>query len=367
MLSENDLRELLEFSASEPVLSVYLNTDPAEGNADAYKLRLRSMLKEVNLPEDQQAIDRYLSHEFDWSGKSVVIFSCAPKGFFRAYPLAVSMRSRVRVGDRPAVKGLADILDAYGGYGVVVVDKQGARVFYFHLGELREQEGVMGELVRHTKHGGASTLPGGRSGTAGRAHGAEDETVDRNMKDSVEFTVHFFEENHVRRIVIGGTDENVSHFRSLLPKAWQSLVVGTFPMSMSATHSEVLQHALEIGHQADHHRENHLIETVITAAAKGNGGVVRLNETLQAIRDGRVQTLLICEGYRQEGYRCTGCGYLTTEHQEACNYCGKSFVEIPDAVELAVQEVMRLGGDVEVIHSGPALEKAGRIAALLRY
>src|SRR5512147_2429142 len=102
MLSESDLRELLEFSAAEPVLSVYLNTDPAEGNADAYKLRLRSMLKEVNLPDDQKAIERYLSREFDWSGKSVAIFSCAGRDFFRAYPLAVPLRSRVRVGEKPA-------------------------------------------------------------------------------------------------------------------------------------------------------------------------------------------------------------------------------------------------------------------------
>ncbi len=367
MLSENDLRELLEFSASEPVLSVYLNTDPAEGNADAYKLRLRSMLKEVSLPDDQQAIERYLNREFDWSGRSVAIFSCASRGFFRAYPLAVPLRSRVRTGEKPAIKGLADILDAYGGYGVVLVDKQGARVFSFHLGELREQEGVLGEPIRHTKRGGASTLPGGRSGTAGKTARSTEESIDRNMKEAVDFAVHFFEENHIRRILVGGTEENVSHFRNLLPKAWQSLVMGTFAVSMTASHAEVLQKALEVGRQAEHQREKRLIDTVITAAAKGNGGVVRLNETLRALHDGRVQTLLIIEGYREPGYRCTGCGYLTTEKLKACEFCGKKFVEIPDAVEMAVEDVMRKGGEVEVIHSGPALEKAGKIGAILRY
>ena len=55
-----------------------------------------------------------------------------------------------------------------------------------------------------------------------------DEVVDRNMKDSVDFAVHFFEENRVRRVMIGGTDENVSLFRSLLPKSWQSLVMNSF-------------------------------------------------------------------------------------------------------------------------------------------
>jgi len=300
MLTEKDLRELLEFSAQEPVLSVFLNTDPAEGNADAYRLRLRSMLKGVDLPEDIQQVEQYLNREYDWSGRSVALFSCAPQGFFRAYPLAVPVRSRVRAGGRPSVKALADMLDAYGGYGVALVDKQGARLFSFHLGELREQEGVIGEEVRHTKHGGASSLPGRRGG-AGEQKRTAEEVIDRNMKDTVDFAVHFFEENRVRRVLIGGTDDNVAHFRSLLPKAWQSLVVGTFPMSMTASHAEVLARAMQVGKEAEKHRENRLIDTMITAAAKGSGGVVNLNETLNAIRDGRVQTLMIMDGYREAG------------------------------------------------------------------
>jgi peptide subunit release factor 1 (eRF1) len=366
MLTDKDLRELLEFSAPEPVLSVYLNTDPVEGNADAYRLRLRNMLKEVNLPDDIRQVEQYLNREFDWSGRSVAMISCAPRGFFRAYRLAVPVRSRVRVGERPSVKALADLLDAYGGYGVALVDKQGARLFSFHLGELREQEGVMGEEVRHTKHGGASSLPGRRGGAAGQKRTA-DEVVDRNMKDAVDFTVGFFEENRVRRVLIGGTDDNVAHFRSMLPKAWQSLVVGTFPMSMTASHSEVLARAMQIGQEAERHRENRLIEAMITAAAKGSGGVVNLDETLNAIHDGRVQTLLIMDGYRAAGYRCTGCGFLTTQNSQACPYCGKTFEQIEDAVEMAVRAAMQTGSDVEVIHSSPALDKAGKIGALLRY
>ncbi len=89
MLTEKDLRELLGYKAKSPVLSVYLNTEPAEGGSDTLKLRLRSMLKEVDLPEDVTIVERYFDHEFDWSGRSVAVFSCSDEDFFRAYPLAV--------------------------------------------------------------------------------------------------------------------------------------------------------------------------------------------------------------------------------------------------------------------------------------
>jgi len=255
MFSDNDLRELLEFKSSEPVLSLYLNTDLTEENADAYRLRLRNMLKAINLPEDVSAVEQYVNHQFDWSGRALAAFSCASQGFFRAYPLAVPVQNTIRVSDRPSVKPLADLLDTYGGYGVALVDKQGARLFFFHLGELHEQEGVLGELVKHTKRGGASSFPGRQGGVAGRTNRME-EKIERNLKDAAEFATHFFEENHVRRVLIGGTDENVASFRSLLPKAWQSLVMGTFAMSMTASHADVLSKALQIGKEAEHQREH---------------------------------------------------------------------------------------------------------------
>ncbi len=239
MLTESDLKELLEYHAKSPVLNVYLNTEPVEGSADTHKLRLRSMLKDVDLQEDVALVERYFDHEFDWSGRSVAVFSCAAEDYFRAFPLAVPVRSRVRISDRPYVKPLADLLDSFGGYGVALVDKQGARLFNFHLGELREKDGVLGEEVRHTKRGGGSQAQGRRGGVAGKTNYVE-EVADRNIKEAAEKAARFFSENNVRRILIGGTDDNVIPFRAQLSKAFQSLVVGTFPMSMTASHTEVL-------------------------------------------------------------------------------------------------------------------------------
>jgi peptide chain release factor subunit 1 len=366
MLSEAGLRELLEYSAPGPVLSLYLNTDPTLGNADAYKLRLRNMLKGVDLPRDQQAVEHYFDREFDWSGRSVAVFSSAGQDFFRASPLQVPVRDWITVADRPAVKPLADLLDAYGGYGVVLVDKQGARLFFFHLGELREQEGVLGEAVKRVKRGGASSFPGRRGGIAGRTKYV-DEVVERNMRDTAEFAARFFEDNRVRRVLIGGTDDNIAIFRTLLPKNWQSLIGGNFPMSMTASHTDVLAKAMQIGQEAERRRETRLVEQVITAARKGAYGVVGLEGTLQAIHDGRVQTLLISEDLRAPGYQCQTCGYLTTQKQDGCPFCSGIFKEVPDAVEQGVQNVMRDGGDVEVIHTAPALAAEGSIGAVLRY
>jgi peptide chain release factor subunit 1 len=366
MLTQSELRELLSFSAQEPVLSIYLNTDPALGNAEAYRLRLRTMLKEIDLAEDAQMVLSFIDHEYDWSGRSVAIFSCAPEGFFRAYSLAIPIRDRVRTALSPHVKPLADLLDNYGGYAVALLDKQGARLFYFHMGELVEQNGMMGEEVRHTKRGGASQAVGRRGGVAGQTNYVE-EVADRNMKEAAEFAARFFSEHHVRRIILGGTDENLSMFRVQLPKTWQSLVVGTVPMSMNATKSEVSEKALELIRAEDQRRERDLVDTIITAQAKDREGVLGLEETLDALKQGRVMTLVLEDGLRQPGYLCQACGYLTSQDLGKCPYCGGVFAKINDVVDMAVTEVMKSGGDVVIVHDIPELANAGRIGALLRY
>jgi peptide subunit release factor 1 (eRF1) len=366
MFTEQDLQELLDFKTEHPVLSVYLNTDPSQGSADAYKPRLRSMLKDVDLQNDVQNVEQYIDFDFDWSGRGVALFSCEPENFFRVFSLAVPIRDRIRISERPHVKPLADILDFYGGYGVAIVDKIDARLFYFHLGKILKEEELSGESVRRTKRGGGSQALGRRGGTAGQTNYTE-EVAERNIKDAAEFAAKFFHENNVRRVLIGGTDENVNVFRSHLPKAWQSLVVGTFPINKNAGQGEIMERALEVGYEAERLKQMKLVRTIITSEAKGRAGVIDLEDTLNAVHDGRVQTLVIREGYRAPGYRCQGCGYLTTEKLASCPFCENKFEKIPDAVELAVRRVMRDGGEVEVLRDIEVQQDFDQVGALLRY
>lgn len=366
MFTEQDLRELLDFKTEHPVLSVYLNTDPSQGSADAYKPRLRSMLKDVGLHNDVQNVVHYIDFEFDWSGRGVALFSCDAEDFFRVFSIAVPIRDRVRISERPHVKPLADIQDFYGGYGIALVDKIDARLLYFHLGEILAEEELSGESVRRTKRGGGSQAQGRRGGTAGQTNYTE-EVVERNIKEASEFAARFFSQNNVRRVLIGGTEENVNVFRNHLPKAWQSLVVGTFPISKTANHAEIKDRALQVGQEAERYQQTKLVKTIITNEAKGQGGVINLENTLNAVHDGRIHTLAIREGYRAAGFRCQGCGYLTSEHLESCPFCENQFEKITDAVELAVRRVMRDGGEVEVLRDIEPQKDFDSIGALLRY
>ncbi len=371
MISQEELQELLALDAGEAVVtSLYLNVDTGQQSNETIKKQARALMKEAGVgSKDASAINQYLDLAYDWTKPGVAIFSQADQEFFRAFPSAIAFRNRVRVGPRPYVKPLNHLLDHYAHYGVVVVDRIGAKFFEYHLGELQDAGGTMGDDVRKLKLGGGSARGGGMSTTTGQRGGQggrhEEEVVQRNMRESAAAAAQFFATKPIRRLFLGGTAENVAMFSDNLSRQLQSCTAGTFPADMTAGEHEIRQWSLELLNEANAQREEKLVKTMITTAAKGGNAVVGLDATLKTINDGRVQTLIVGDGYQASGYSDEGVSFLSAHAGESP--FGTPLVSVDDVVEAAVSRTMEQGGTVEIISDNQELERAGRIGALLRY
>jgi peptide subunit release factor 1 (eRF1) len=371
MFTQDHLQELLSYSANgASVVSIYLNTDCSEQPAETIKLQVKGMLRELNgaNEDDAEVIERYLDHSYDWAKPGLALFSCVPDEFFKAIPVAVQFRNRIRVGQKPYVKPLAHLLDYYAHYGVILVDRVGARFFEYHLGELQESEGVAGEEVRKIKKGSGSSAFGMRGGARGVQGGSrhEEEVAQRNMREAAQAASKFFANRPIRRLFIGGTSENVAQFRELLSKQLQSTIAGTFSMDMTAGEHEVRKQTLAMLEEANVERERRLVQTLITTNAKGGAAALGLDATLQAISDKRVQTLVIADGLRVPGYVHDQAGFVVANLAKS-PISDSDMREVPDVIDSAVAYTMIQGGHVEVISDDPELEAAGKIGALLRY
>jgi peptide chain release factor subunit 1 len=369
MFKQDDLRELAAYQAETPILSVYLNVDPTEQTTEEYKLALRQMLKQKGgtaAPEDMAAVERFFDHEYDWSGRGVVIFSGTKEDFWRAYPLAVPVTSGVTVARKPYIWPLAALVDAYGSYAVMHVNRQGVRLWLFEMGELQITDEYMGEEVRKLKKGRGSSGGPGRRGGAPISSRREEEVAQRNIRESVKASERFWNKHKPQRLIIAGAEPTVAQFREALPKSLQDKIIGSFNADTNAPETEIRDNSLRILQQVEKERETALVEAVFTAAAKGRGGVIRLADTLGAAHEGRVQTLVIARDYHQSGYQCRNCAYLTDQPLEVCPFCDGEIAEIPDAAEALVTKVIEDGGKVEVVGDHPRIAEFG-VGALLRY
>jgi len=370
MFSRQDLQELAEYKGTGgPVLSLYLNVDPSQHTTDEYKLALRQLLRDAGVQADSRdiaAVERFFDLEYDWSGRGVAVFSCSENGrFWRTYTLAVPVADRVFVGPKPYLTPLASLWDTFGRFVVAIVDKQGVRLLLYHVGELIRTDGMLGEPVRRVKAGGGST-EGRRGGIAATAQKHTDEVAARNVKEASALTVAFCEAHQPRNLLLGGKAEALKQFKARLPRVWAERVIGTFAADMGIHENDVRDAALKILVEVESEHEAALADAVITAAAKGKGGVVRLDETLSAAHEGRVLTLLVADGYKAEGFQCRQCAYVTVQRLDTCPFCGGTMDHIPDAVEATIQQVLEQGGHVEMVSGHKELNAAG-IGALLRY
>ena len=371
MFKEQDLNELVKFrSDRSPILSLYLNVDPTQQTTDQYKLTLRSLLKGIAddaNSSDVEAVERYFDFEYDWQGKGVAVFSCQDAGFWRSYSLAVPVQNDVRLARRPYIKPLTDVLDAYGRYGVILVDQEGARMFLFHLGELIEATGLLGEEVRRAKHGGASGVTGMRGGMASRVARRGEVVVQRNLKEVAEAAEEFCTSNGIRHLVLGGTEANVSQIFDMLPRPLQDKVIGSFTVGVGAPVGEVQGRSMELIEKMAQEREFELVNDMISGWKRGSGAVVGLSDTLTALQEHRAATLLVAAGGEASGYRCRNCRYLMLSEREECPLCGGTIEAVDDLVDTMVHRALEQGVEVEIVRGNRALEESGSIGALLRY
>lgn len=367
MFDETALRELASIQTEGPILSLYLNVDPTRRTADEYKLELREMLKQVGAriaAEDSEAVKRHVEYEYDWSGRGLAMFTNAAEGIWYAYSLAVPVRSGATVARRPYISPLVEVDGLYGKYVVALIDRRGGEFYYFQMGELVDQVGMEGEDVRHTRKGRGSSVHGMRGGAplSGRHEAA---LVQRNLKDIAADLTDFCQKYHPRRILLGGAEHTLAQFTEALPSAMRELVADTFASEMVVSEAEIREHSFRLLEALEEREHARVVESVRTQAGKGMNGVLGLDQTLSVVHEGRVQMLVVERGYRQSGYQCAGCGYLTAQAMDRCLFCGGTFVEIPDAVEAAVTQVIENGGNVKVVDDGQMVDT--RIGALLRY
>ncbi len=362
MINESELRELASLEGKRtPVLSLYLDTDLTQQPKEKCKLVLRDLLERVKdsaLGKDVAKVTRFFDLEYDWQAKGVALFSSAAQKLWRVYPLTLPVGSKVHTGERLYLKPLAQLLDEYARCGVVLVDRESARFFLIHPGQIEEKSELIGEDLKRHKQGGFA---------AARYQRHVDKQAEQNLKLAAEATIRFCRENRCNRIILSGSDETLPLFKEMLPKALQKQTIGTLGMDVTASASEVMKRSAELIQAEERPREQILVEGMITATAKGKGAVIGLADTSYVVREGRVHTLVVEKDFEADGYLCDGCHYISAESITKCPFCNGKLHLIHDAVNRIIHHAIEAGSKVETVEDNEALAQAGHIGAILRY
>jgi hypothetical protein len=305
-----------------------------------------------------------LSNEFRSNGTHAkAVFACSSRGFWREYDLPAQLSGTQLLVDRHFhLRPLAQLLGAFPSLGVVLLDRQRARLFDLRLGELTEREGFFHPLPRRGRSDGFAGYDGGH---------AERRVADearQHFKQVAEVLKTALEKRTFDKWIVGCQDAHWRQFESQLHSDVAQKLLGRFSAEVAHTGPDIIRAQSEQifdKWQAERCRE--LVSETIGQARSHGRGVTGLRRVLRSVELGEVQTLLIGENYTAQAVECTGCGHLDAHLVSFCPVCGRQTRQVVDVAEAILPWVIRRDIELLYVKDDDELDAVGNIAALLRF
>jgi len=373
MLNRQDLKEIAGIqSNSSYFVSLYLNVSPVFNQKGDYVIHLKNMIKDAadktekavykKIKNDLEKIESFVIGSKREFKKGLGIISSSEKSFWQKYHIAVPFKNEIIIDKTPYIKPLVDILDNYKRYAVILVDKESARLFLVHLGEIEEYGEVhTPDVPGKHKMGGWFSLSGHKFERHINYH------VSLHLKDVIKKLDAFLADEQIDRIVLGGPADAVSMVKGMFSKPISEKIVGFFNAEMFANVNDIHERVKSVINEYEKNLEKATISALLTTASKGENAVIGLENVLNALQERRVMKLLFLRDYKDSGYACIKCKYLTIQNVSSCPYCKGNMEDINYIIDLAAQKAIEDGAAVEVVSENVDLTGAGKIGAFLRF
>jgi hypothetical protein len=359
MLARPDLARLYRDLADQAILSVYLDvgqTDPAQRRAWKTRLEHEASLeaRRVAAGEDDEALFRaalaHVTSELDGEGfiegQGWVGFANA-EGLLHHEALPVPMPDLVRfeTGARvaPYVRGLKRLRPV----SVAVGDRRRIRLFALQSGRLVELPGVVADQDLGDLSDGAVSKAGSRhSGQRGqtaadRARRVLDESAERLWKEATERVVDAVGDDGF--VVLGGTPEAMGRLEALMPDRLRDRLETSGTLHVEMSTGDLEEAVAESASVLNKRLQAEWVDTVLDLARSGGRGVLGTEGTVRALKEMRVDTLLLSRDF-------------VRDNPELADHC----VGTALAQDAEIEEVSGPGADV-------LDAEAGGVAARLRY
>lgn len=377
MITYADVERLLDIHAQEPsVLSLYLRVpaDPAE--LRELPARAHGMLAlaagnldirdgadgaaEAAWPADaEQQVRKVLEmHGRDWLGHTAAIFVDGDDGLAEAFSLPCTLPDRAVLAERPHVRPLLAALQRCPVHYVAVVDQRHAWLLRV-TGDQVEMTATSTEeaQVRSPGFGGWYGLD------SYRINDRIIELAHQHFHATVDLIERSMRPGGHEPLVIGGHEDTVAQFASMLPAGLRDRLAGTFvvdPHTMTPARVRELA-APVIADWVGMHEQRLAIEMREAEGPHDPLTISGLNQCLAAVNQHAVQLLVVPVGGVIGGYVCEQCGVLGAT-ATACPDGPAESRWVPDLFEEMVVRTIDDGGSTEVLADPP-----GEVAAHLRF
>lgn len=378
MITRNEIRELATFYADEnngaAALSFYFQPVTREDRSHRKQTIIaKDIIKEAQKEADAKGkngpihadLNRILEVAAKLAGYSRghAVFTCSARNFWKEYDLPPRLgATRISIQQRFQLQPLAALLGAQPSLCVAALDRRRARLFDLRLDELRELADIAHPLSRNGSKYGFKGYEGGH------AERRVAEEALQHFKSVGEWLLANLEKGAWEKLIVCCQDSNWPEFEAQLHPYVKQRVIGRFSEDVATISNEELSDRANtiLSHWIEEQGRSKSDEAIDHAKANGRG-VTGLRRVLRALETGEVQTLFIADNYKSRAVECPHCGHLDAHLVSLCVACGRPTRELADVSEAIIPLAIRRDIELFYLKDHEELDKAGNIAALLRF
>jgi peptide chain release factor subunit 1 len=377
-MTRDELRELANFQADEAqgacAVSFYFQPDPPQDGShrreaivakDVVKEALKSAAAKGKNGPLHSDLNRVLdlAGNMRGSARGKAVFACSSQNFWREYELPPHLgATQIYLQSRFQLRPLAALLGAQPALCVAIVDRQRARFFDLRLDVLRERQAMVHMLSRNASNYGYKGYEGGHA-----ERRVAEESL-QHFKAIAERLLSEFEKGLWERLIVGCQEANWPEFESHLHPYVKERVIGRFSEDVASVSNEEIRSRADIvlNRWIEDQGSSRVAQAIDFAKAKGRG-VTGLKRVLQALEGGEVQTIFFGENYSSPAVECLHCGHLDAHLVSSCAACAHPTHELSNVCDAIIPIAIRRDIELFILKDHEDLDRAGNIAALLRF
>jgi len=377
MITREEIRQLAQFeSPTGCAISFYFQPQTPQNKShreeaimvkDLVRDALRKAERNGNHLVLREDLERVLNiaeglHGNHSRGKA--IFACREQGIWRELDIPPRPeQSQITVNSRFHLRPLVDAKSGLPRTCIALVNRKKARIF-----ELQDTEITQKPDLEFGPSPGVPRSDGFQGYEAGHRERHVENMVMQHFKMFAESLLMLAHRDKFDALLIGCQDDSWPEIESQLHSDLRQKLRGRFAIDvLSASPEEVRQHAKRILTESMLTSQRELISEVMGEAQRNARGALGLKHVLNALERQEVQTLLMLRSFKAEAVECPNCRHLDTRMVKTCAVCAHETRELSEVSDALVDLALRNGADIRFIDGDPEMEKAGNVAALLRF
>jgi len=366
-LEDIEIKELSEVYDSEnkdTFITLFLNIDRFNDKFfEKRKKTCKSVLKGTresldNFNRTIEMIEEHLNKMVrEKDQKGLILFASHKNNFFRAYELGIPLEDQMVVDTSPYIRPLVRLIDEYEAFGLVLLDSHRAKIYVVSSGKIEVEKDRGSDIMNKHKKGGWSQA---------RFQRLREGAIDHFLKGVIEDVEKIFREKEIKRVIIAGSGNAKKAFVGMLPAYIKSNVVDVIDIEFDEAEGRLISRAEELVFEDEKKRSEENALRLKEEILKDGLGVYGLKETMDAVKNGQMDTLLVSEDLKVRGWICEKCQSVGPGSVEFCPNCESRTSEV-DVIEEIIEFAERKETGIEFVGDNQMLGELGGIGGLLRY